>query len=81
MRGNVPSEGERVPLEIGNFRAGDEDVLSSPSGCFVLLDLNLYHVGRVLDHLGDVRPVTRANLPEDALPDPDDTADKPVALP
>jgi len=70
-----------VPLEIGNFGAGDEDVLSSPSGCFVLLDLNLYHVGRVLDHLGDVRPVTRANLTEDPLPDPDDTTDKPIALP
>ena len=70
-----------MPLEIGNFGAGDEDVLSSTSGCFVLLNLNLYHVGRVLDHLGDVRPVTRANLTEDALPDPNDTADKPVALP
>lgn len=70
-----------MPLEIGNFGAGDEDVLSGPSGCFVLLDLNLHHVGRVLDHLGDIRPVTRTDLTEDALPDPDDTADKPVTLP
>lgn len=69
-----------MPLEIGQFRAAEEDVLSSPSGCFVLLDLNLHNVGRMLDHLGNVRPVTRANLTEDALPDPDDTSDKPVAL-
>ena len=69
-----------MPLEIGQFRAAEEDVLPSPSGCVVLLDLNLHNVGRMLDHLGNVRPVTRANLTEDTLPDPDDTADKPVAL-
>ncbi len=80
-RGNAPCEGERMPLEIGNLGAAEEDILSRSSGCFVLLDLNLHHVGRVLDHLGDIRPVTRANLTEDALRDPDNTTDKPVALP
>ena len=34
----------------------------------------------MLDHLGDVRSVTRANFTKDALPDPDDAADEPVAL-
>ena len=39
-----PCEGERVPLEIGNLGAGQEDILSSTSCCLVLLDLNLHNV-------------------------------------
>jgi hypothetical protein len=69
-----------VPLEIGNLGTADEDVLSSLSCCFLFLDLNLHHVRWVLDHLGDVGPVTRTNFTKDALPDPDDTTDEPVAL-
>jgi hypothetical protein len=69
-----------VPLEVGNLGAADEDVLSGLSCYLFLLDLNLYHVRRVLDHLGDVRPVTRTNFTKNALPDPDDAADEPVAL-
>jgi hypothetical protein len=34
----------------------------------------------MLDHLGDVRSVTRTNFTKDALPDPNDAADEPVAL-
>lgn len=69
-----------MPLEIRNFGAADEDVLSSLSCCPLLLDLNLHHVRRVLDHLGDVSPMTRTNFTKDALPDPDDAANEPVAL-
>ena len=49
--GNVPGEREGVPLEVGDLRAADEDVLARTSGRLLLLDLNLHHVGRVLDHL------------------------------
>jgi hypothetical protein len=70
-----------MPLEIRYFRATDEDILSGPSSCVVLLDLDLHNVGRVLNHLGDVRSMTRTNLTENTLPNPDDAADKPVALP
>jgi hypothetical protein len=77
---NAPREGERMPLEIGNLGAGDKDVLSSASRCFLLLDLNLHYVGRVLDHLGDVGPVAGANFTENAFADPDETTNKPVAL-
>lgn len=34
----------------------------------------------MLDDLGDERPVARADFAEDTLVDPDDAADKPVAL-
>ena len=34
----------------------------------------------MLDHLGDVRSVTRTNFTKDTLPDPDDAAYEPVAL-
>ncbi len=77
---DAPCEGKWVPLEIGNFWTADEDILSSPSCCLILLDLDLYHVRRMLDHLGDVCPVTRTNFTKDAFPDPDDPADEPVAL-
>lgn len=69
-----------MPLEIGNLGAADKDILSSPSCCPFLLDLDLHHVRRMLDHLGDVRSVTRTNFTKDALPDPNDAADEPVAL-
>ncbi len=48
---NVPGEGEGVPLEIGDLRAADENVLACASGRLLLLDLNLHHAGWVLDHL------------------------------
>jgi hypothetical protein len=50
-RGNVPGESEGVPLEVGDFRAADKDVLARASRRLLFLDLDLHHVGRVLDHL------------------------------
>lgn len=73
-------EREGVPLEVGHLGAGEEDVLAGARRRLFLLDLELHDLGRMLDDFGDVRAVPRANLTEDALPDPDDTADKPVAL-
>ena len=49
--GNIPGERKGVPLEVGDLRAADEDVLACTSGRLLLLDLNLHHIGRVLDHL------------------------------
>ena len=73
-------ESERVPLEVGNFGAGQEDVLASAGGSLFLLDLELHHVGRVLNDLVDVRAVPRTDFAEDALENPDDATNQPVAL-
>lgn len=37
----MPSKGERMPLEIRDFRATDEDVLASASGRFLFFNLDL----------------------------------------
>ena len=70
-----------MPLEVRDLRAAQEDVLASLSRRLLLLDLDLHDVRRVLDDLGDVGTVARADLAQDTLRDPDDTADEPVALP
>lgn len=77
---NSPSQGERVPLEVGNFGAADEDVLACTRGSLLLLDLEFHHVGRVLDDLVNVRAVPRTDFAEDALENPNDATDQPVAL-
>jgi hypothetical protein len=66
-----------VPLEVGDFGATDEDILTCPGGCFVLLDLKFDNVGGVLDDFGDIRPMARANFAKDTLVNPDYTADQP----
>ena len=50
-RGNAPGEGEGMPLKVGDLRATDEDILASTCRRLLFLDLDLHHVGRVLDHL------------------------------
>ena len=77
---HVRGESERVPLEVGNLGAAEEDVLTGTSSRLFLLDLQLHDIGRVLNDLVDVSPVTRANLTENTLVDPDNTTDKPVTL-
>ena len=69
-----------MPLEVGDLGAAKEDVLAGASSRFLLLDLELHDVGRVLDNLGDVGAVARADLTKDTLEREDETADKPVAL-
>lgn len=69
-----------MPLEVGNFRAAQEDVLAGTRGRLLLLDLNLHDVRGVLDNLGNVGAVARADLTKDTLVDPDNTANEPVAL-
>jgi hypothetical protein len=69
-----------MPLEIRDLRAGDEDVLSSSSSRLLLLDLYFHDIGRVLDDLGDVGAVSRADFTKNSLVHPDDTTDKPVSL-
>ena len=69
-----------MPLEVGDFGAADEDVLSCTCGSLLLLDLELHHVGRVLNDLVDVRAVPRTDFAEDALENPDDANNQPVAL-
>ena len=68
-----------MPLEVGDLRAGDEDVLAGTGRRLLLLDLELHHHRRVLDNLVNVRPVTRADFPKDTLEDPNDTAEEPVS--
>ena len=77
---HAPRQGEGVPLEVRDLRAGDEDVLARARRRLLLLDLELHHHRRVLDDFVHVGPVTRAHFPKDALEDPDDTADEPVTL-
>ena len=69
-----------MPLEVGDLRAGKEDVLSGASSCLLLLDLQFHHIRGVLNNLVNVGPVTRADFPKDTLEDPNDTADEPVTL-
>lgn len=69
-----------MPLEVRNFGAVDEDVLSGLRGCVILLDLDLDDVRRVLDDFGDVGTVARTDFTKDTLVDPDDTSDEPVTL-
>lgn len=69
-----------MPLEVRDLGAVDEDVLSSPSGGLLLLDLDLHDARRVLYDLGDVGDVARADFTENTLVDPDDTPDDPVTL-
>jgi hypothetical protein len=77
---DIPGQRERVPLEVRNLGARKEDVLTSPGCGLLLLDLNLHNVGRMLDNLGDVCIMTRANFAEDTLRDPNDTSNEPIAL-
>jgi hypothetical protein len=44
MRDNIPGESERVPLEVGNLGAGEEDILSRTRRCLFLLNLDLHHI-------------------------------------
>ena len=76
----VPGESERMPLEVGDFGAAQEDVLASLGRSLLLLDLKLNDHRWVLNDLGDVGTVTGADFTKDTLVDPDDTTDKPVAL-
>lgn len=69
-----------MPLEVGNLRAGQKYILPRPCTRLFLPDLEFHDVGGVLDDFGDVGNVARSDLTEDALVDPDETADKPVAL-
>ena len=69
-----------MPLEVGDLRAAQEDVLAGTGGRLLLLNLDLHDVRRVLDDLRDVRAVAGANLAENTLVDPDNTTDKPVTL-
>ena len=69
-----------MPLEVGDLRAAQEDVLASLSRRLLLLDLDLHDVRRVLDDLGDIRAVARADLTKDTLVNPDHPTDEPVTL-
>lgn len=69
-----------MPLEVGDLRAAQEDVLAGLGGRLLLLDLDLHDVRGVLDDLGDVGTVAGAYFTEDTLVNPDNTANKPVAL-
>ena len=69
-----------MPLEVGDLRAAQEDVLAGLGGRLLLLDLELHDVRRVLDDLGDVGAVAGADLTKDTLVNPDNTADKPIPL-
>ena len=69
-----------MPLEVRDFGAAQEDVLASLGGGLLLLDLELHDHRWVLNDFGNVGTVARADLTKDTLVDPDNTADKPVAL-
>lgn len=71
-------ECERVPLEIGHFRAREEDILTGFSSRLLFLDVEFHNVGRVLYDFGDVGPVPRAYFAQDALSNPDNSANEPV---
>ena len=77
---DIPSESERVPLEVRYFGAVEEDVLAGTGLGLLLLDLDFHDLARVLDNLGDEGAVAGADLTKDTLVDPDDTTNKPVAL-
>jgi hypothetical protein len=67
-------------LEVRYLRARQEDVLAGLCSRLLLLDLQLHHLGGMLDNLGNVGPVTRADFAEDTLVDPNDTPNQPIAL-
>lgn len=69
-----------MPLEVGDLGAVEEDVLAGTSDGLLLFDLELDDIGRVLNDLGDVGAVTRADLAQDALEREDQAADKPIPL-
>ena len=69
-----------MPLEVGDLRAAQEDVLAGAGNRLLLLNLDLHDVRGVLDDLGDVGAVARAHFTEDTLVDPDRTANEPVTL-
>ena len=73
-------EGERVPLEVRDLRARKEDVLASSNSGLFLLNLKFHDLGRVLDDLGDVSPVTGSDFTEYPFGDPDQAANEPIAL-
>ena len=69
-----------MPLEVRDFRAREEDVLTGPDGGLFLLDLKFHDLGRVLDDLRDVSPMAGSNFAKDPLRDPNHTTDEPIAL-
>lgn len=69
-----------MPLEVRDLRATQEDVLSSTCCGLLLLNLDFHDLGRMLNDLRDVSPVTRADFTKDTLVDPDNSSDKPVTL-
>ena len=70
-----------MPLEIGNLRTTDKDVLTSPGLGFFLLDLEFHNIRRVLYDFGDVSIVARSDFAQDTLINQDNTTDKPIPLP
>lgn len=76
----APGQSERVPLEVRKLRAADKDVLSCTSGRLLFLDLEFHDIRRVLNDLVNVSAMTRTDFTKNALPDPNHTANKPVAL-
>ena len=75
-----PGESERVPLEVGDFGAGQEDILTSSRRRLVFLDLQFHDFRWVLDDFRNVRSMTRADFAEATLYNPKGTTDKPVTL-
>ena len=85
MEGNVvlfgsACESERVPLEVRDFGAAEENVLTRLGDGPLFLDLELEDIGWVLNDLGDVGPVTGADLSENTFDYPNKTANEPIAL-
>lgn len=60
-------ESERVVLPDGHLGAVEENVLAGPGLGVLLLDLDLAHIARVLNDLGDVSLVASAHLTGDTL--------------
>lgn len=69
-----------MPLKVRDFGAREEDILTSSGGRFLFLDLEFHDVGRVLNDFRNISDMSRANFPENALPDPDHTTNEPIAL-
>lgn len=69
-----------MPLEVGNFRTGQENILACSGLDFFLLYLKFHDVGRVLDDLGYVRDMSRTDFTKNTFNNPYDTADEPVSL-
>lgn len=71
-------QGEGVVLPDRDFRAVEENVLASPGLGVLLLDLNLAHIARVLNDLGDVGLVTSTHLTGNTLRKVDESSVHPV---